>query len=297
MTERLDGKPVAGALLEDGRRRVEAGARAGRRPPMLVSVHRDDPTSPFSVYLRRQSRTAALAGVGFRDLGIARDADATTLRTRLAELDADPNVDAVLVEHPLPPALDFLGAVASLRPEKDVDGVGPSSLGHLLAGRPIHAPAVAVGAIALARHYGIRLSGQRVAVIGRSATVGLPLALLLLTKGAGGDATVTVAHSATPHLAQVLDGSEIIFSCAGRPGLLGRSNVPRGATVIDVGLSTVADPSAPSGVRMAGDADAAALEGWASALTPVPGGVGPVTVARLMSNAVDAWERLAGSLR
>lgn len=283
---------MAEALLEASRRRVEEGERLGRRPPALVSVHRAAAT-PFSVYLRRQQKTAALAHVGFREEALPPQATASVLRERIATLDTDAGVDAVLLEHPLPAELDFQGAVAGLRPEKDVDGVGPVSLGRLVTGLPIHAPAVALGAVALARHHGVRLSGRRVAVVGRSATVGLPLALLLLAKPLGGDATVTVAHSATPNLARALEGADVIFSCVGRPGLLDRATVPRGAAVIDVGLSTVPDPTRPGGLRSVGDADAAALDGWASALTPVPGGVGPVTVAQLMRSAVDAWERLA----
>lgn len=285
---------MADALLGACRRRSDAAERDGRRRPSLVSVHRGAPT-PFSVYLRRQERTAASAGLTFRAETLPSDVDARTLRERLRSLDADAGVDGVLLEHPLPAELDFFSAVSALRPEKDVDGVGAASLGRLLAGQPVHVPAVAAGAIGIARHYGIRLTGRRVAVVGRSATVGLPLALLLLVKGSGGDATVTVAHSATPDLARALDGCDVVFSCAGHPGLLDRSTVPRGAAVIDIGLSTVPDPTKPGGLRSVGDADAAALDGWASALTPVPGGVGPVTVAQLMTNAVDGWSRLSGN--
>ncbi|MCI4337591.1 MAG: bifunctional 5,10-methylenetetrahydrofolate dehydrogenase/5,10-methenyltetrahydrofolate cyclohydrolase [Thermoplasmata archaeon] len=289
MTTILDGKPVAEMLLADCRRRVELSTSRGERPPGLVSLHLAQPT-PFSLYLKRQAQTAAVAGVTFRSEGLNPDGGARGLRETVATLERDESVDGVLLEHPLPVPLDFSGAVGMLSARKDVDGVNSESLGRLASGHPAHAPAVALGAIALARFHGIGLKGRRVAVIGRSPTVGTPLALLLLARGLGNDATVTVVHSATPDLSAALSGSEVVFSCAGHPGLLTRATVPKDAAVIDVGLSTIPDPSRSTGVRAVGDADAASLEGWASALTPVPGGVGPVTVAQLMHNVVDGWE-------
>jgi methylenetetrahydrofolate dehydrogenase (NADP+)/methenyltetrahydrofolate cyclohydrolase len=244
------------------------------------------------VYLKHQSKAADAVGIRFEPIALPADAGAKELAALTGRLGADPTVDGVLVEHPLPPSFDFLGAVARLPVEKDVDGVGPANLGRLLARRPVQVPAVALAALRVAQHYGIAVAGRRVAVVGRSETVGLPLALLLLGRGPTADATVTVAHSKTPDLAAALLGSEVVFSCAGQPGLLDRSVVPKGAAVIDIGLSTTPDPTRPSGVRIVGDADAASLDGWASALTPVPGGVGPVTVACLMGNAVRGWELL-----
>ncbi|HZY92525.1 MAG TPA: bifunctional 5,10-methylenetetrahydrofolate dehydrogenase/5,10-methenyltetrahydrofolate cyclohydrolase [Thermoplasmata archaeon] len=293
MTRRLEGKAVAEALLAGARSKVEQLRSAGRPPPVLASVHRGAQT-PFAVYLRRQSKAAASVGIGFRDEGLPPAADTQILRQRVAALNQDPTVHAVILEHPLPPGLDFLGAIQQLRPEKDVDGVGPLNLGLLVSRRAIQAPAVARGAMAIARHYGVPIAGQRVTVIGRSETVGVPLALLLLARGEGADATVTVAHSRTRDLAKTLASAQVIFSCAGAPGLLSRSVVPEGSVVIDVGLSTVPDATQPSGQRVVGDADATALEGWVEALTPVPGGVGPVTVAQLMANAVHGWELLTG---
>ena len=293
MTERLDGRPVASAILDAVKRRVEEGRGRGARAPMLASVHLAA-TSPFSFYLKNQAKVAASAGVDFRALALPEDADAPGVATLCSGLDRDPSVDAVLVEHPLPAALDFLRAVSALRPEKDVDGVSPVNLGRLVARRPIQVPAVALAAMAILRHYQIPVAGRRVTVVGRSETVGVPIALLLLARGEGGDATVTVAHSATRELKQALSGSEVVISCAGHPGLLTRDVVPEGAAVIDVGLSTVPDPNAPSGSRSAGDADGRSLDGWAASLTPVPGGVGPVTVAQLMSNVVHGWSLLLG---
>ncbi|HEV8049174.1 MAG TPA: bifunctional 5,10-methylenetetrahydrofolate dehydrogenase/5,10-methenyltetrahydrofolate cyclohydrolase [Thermoplasmata archaeon] len=291
MTSRWDGRAVAESLLEGARAAVRAGVSEGGRPPRLVSVHRGG-ASPFQLYLRQQAKTAARVGIDFQDEMLPESTTSISLRSRLATLDQDPTVDAVLLEHPLPPELGFLSAASTLRLEKDVDGVGAASLGRLVAGQPIHAPAVARGAILLARHYGADFLGRRVTVVGRSETVGLPLALLLAARGLGAEATVTIAHSKTRDLVAALSGAEVVFSAVGQPGLLNRSNVPEGAAVVDVGLSSVPDPTAPSGQRGAGDADAASLEGWARALTPVPGGVGPMTVAALMENTVQAWALL-----
>jgi methylenetetrahydrofolate dehydrogenase (NADP+) / methenyltetrahydrofolate cyclohydrolase len=291
VTERLEGRPVAAAIDAATAQR----SRAGRRPAKLVSVHRDV-DSPFRFYLKRQAKAAAAVGIAFEDRGIAAEAAPSTLIETMRALDASSDVDAVLLEHPLPPPLDFLSAIAGLRAEKDVDGVGIENLGRLVAQRPLHVPAVARAALSIARHYRVPLEGEPVAVVGRSETVGIPLALLLAGKVEGVSATVTVAHSRTKALARALADTRTIFSCAGRPGLLDRSVVPEGAYVIDVGLSSLPDPSAPGGSRAVGDADAASLDGWAGGLTPVPGGVGPVTVAELMDGVVRARDLLAAGV-
>jgi methylenetetrahydrofolate dehydrogenase (NADP+) / methenyltetrahydrofolate cyclohydrolase len=291
VTERLEGRPVAAAIDAATSER----SHRGPRPPKLVSVHRDV-DSPFRFYLKRQAKAAASVGIAFEDRGIPSEAAPSALIDTLRALDASNEVDAVLLEHPLPPPLDFLGAIAALRAEKDVDGVGIENLGRLVAQRPMHVPAVARAALAIARHYRVPLEGESVAVVGRSETVGLPLALLLAGKAEGVHATVTVAHSRTKALGRSLAGARTIFSCVGRPGLLDRSTVPEGAFVIDVGLSSVPDPTAPGGSRPVGDADASSLDGWAGGLTPVPGGVGPVTVAELMDGVVRARDLLGAGV-
>jgi methylenetetrahydrofolate dehydrogenase (NADP+) / methenyltetrahydrofolate cyclohydrolase len=284
VTERLDGKPVAEAIDAATRERLRT---ASDPPASLVSVHRAV-ESPFRFYLKRQAKAAEAVGVRFRDESLAATDGPTELIRRIEALDGDPSVHAVLLEHPLPAPFDFLDAISRLRPEKDVDGVGAPNLGKMVAQRPVHVPAVARAAIAIARHYRLPIEGERVVVVGRSETVGLPLAILLAGRAEGMNATVTVAHSRTRALGEALAGARTIFSCAGHPGLLTRDIVPRGAAVVDVGLSSVPDPTAKSGSRAVGDADATSLEGWAASLTPVPGGVGPVTVAELMSAVVRA---------
>jgi methylenetetrahydrofolate dehydrogenase (NADP+) / methenyltetrahydrofolate cyclohydrolase len=294
MTVRLEGKPVAETINAASRSAVAAAA--GRGPPSLVSVHRGT-DSPFQFYLRRQAKAAEAVGITFRDEALAPGAGPSELEERMRALDRDPGVHAVLLEHPLPAPFDFYRAVAALRPEKDVDGVGATNLGRLVAQRPIHVPAVALAAVAIARHYRLPLTGERVAVLGRSETVGLPLVLLLAGKSAGIHATVTVLHSQTRDLAGALASARTIFSCVGRPKLLTRSVVPEGAHVVDVGTSTIPDPKRPGFQIGVGDADPESLDGWAASLTPVPGGVGPVTVAQLMASSVLAWQQLASPER
>jgi methylenetetrahydrofolate dehydrogenase (NADP+) / methenyltetrahydrofolate cyclohydrolase len=290
MTVRLEGKPVAEALDRATRTQVGA-ASAGAPAPTLVSLHRGV-ASPFRFYLKRQARAAGALGISFREESLVPSDGPAELVARLRSLDRDPTVHGVLLEHPLPPPFDFLRAVDELRPQKDVDGVGSRNLGRLVAQRPIHVPAVARAAVAIAQHYRLPLDGERVVVLGRSETVGLPLSLLLAARAPGPNATVTLAHSKTRDLAGALAGARTIFSCVGQPGLLQRSLVPEGAHVVDVGLSSVPDPDRPGTAKAVGDADARSLDGWAASLTPVPGGVGPVTVAELMANVVRAWMSL-----
>jgi methylenetetrahydrofolate dehydrogenase (NADP+)/methenyltetrahydrofolate cyclohydrolase len=290
MTIRLDGRPVADAIDRATRASVAEGG-SGAVAPSLVSVHRGL-DSPFRFYLRRQAKAAAALGITFRDMALEPGDGPEELVASLRSLDRDPTVHGVLVEHPLPPPFDFFRAVDELRPEKDVDGVSPRNLGRLVAQHPVQVPAVARAAFAIAQHYHLPLEGAATAVVGRSTTVGLPLAVLLASAPPGGNAAVTVLHSKSGDLAQRLRGARTIFSCVGRPGLLNRQTVPEGAHVVDVGISSVPDPDRPGTSMAVGDADAKSLDGWAASLTPVPGGVGPVTVAELMAATVRSWRNL-----
>lgn len=291
-TQRWDGLPVARDLLERTRARVERVRRAGAPLPTIASVAVGE-GGPFHVYQRQQARTAEKAGVTFQGHLLPEDVPAHRIESLLGELDRDPAVSGVLLQHPLPSSLNFERLIAVLRPEKDVDGVSDLSLGRLAGQHPGHIPAVTLAVRSILKHYGVVPSAERTVIIGRSATVGIPLALLLLLRGPEGDATVTVAHSRTPRLDEVTRSATLLVPCVGRPGLLHRGNVSHGAAIVDVGLSTgpVDEKGRPA---VLGDADLAALEGWARAISPVPGGVGPVTVAHLMENTVNAWSRQLG---
>jgi len=290
MTVRLEGKAVAERIDETTRAAVR-GLAPGGSVPCLASVHRGV-DSPFRYYLKRQAKAAATLGIAFRDEPLRAGDGPPELVGRLVALDRDPNVHAVLLEHPLPPPFDFYRAVAALRPAKDVDGVGTANLGRLVAQMPVQVPAVALAAVAVATHYRLPIEGERVVVLGRSETVGLPLALLLAGKGIGLNATVTVVHSKSRDLKGALANARTIFSCVGRPGLLSRETVPEGAFVVDVGVAPVPDPARPGSSKTVGDADYEDLDGWAGGVTPVPGGVGPVTVAKLMASTLEAYRLL-----
>ncbi len=290
-TLRWEGKSLADQLYARTRSRVESIRKHARGPPLLASVAVGE-GGPFNVYQRQQGKMAERAGIEFSATLLPEDVRQHDLEAKVRALASDPSVSGVILQHPLPGSLDFLRAVSLLPASMDVDGVGSENLGRLAAHRPVQVPAVAQASRDLLLHYQVRPEGRRVVVVGRSETVGIPTALLLLLRGPQGDATVTVAHSRSKDLDSILRTGEIVISCVGRPGLLRRSNIAQGAFVVDVGLSTTPDPSRPTGVRMEGDADARDLEGWAGAITPVPGGVGPVTVADLMGNCARAYELL-----
>jgi len=282
----LDGRVVRDAVLADLAARVAAAPRA---PGLAVVLVGDDPAS--RVYVRNKEK--GCERVGYRHwthrLPVATpEADVLDL---VARLNADPGVDGILVQMPLPAPLDADRILAAVDPAKDVDGFHPWNLGLLVSGQPHTVACTPRGVLRLLQHYGIPTAGKHVAIVGRSVIVGRPLALLLNLKGALGDATVTMCHSRTPDLAAHTRRADIVVAAVGVPGLLGRDHIAPGAVVIDVGINRVDDPAARKGYRLVGDVVASELEGHAGALTPVPGGVGPMTIAMLLENTWEAMVR------
>jgi methylenetetrahydrofolate dehydrogenase (NADP+)/methenyltetrahydrofolate cyclohydrolase len=280
----LDGA----ALARQIRRRVRAEAeelraRTGVTPKLAAILVGNDPAS--EVYVANKARDCARAGLDSTVLRLPADTPWPRLQAVLEELGADPAVHGILVQQPLPPHLDPAAVAAHTDPRKDVDGLHPLSAGHLLRGEPGQGfvPCTPLGVLELLRHYDIPLRGRRAVVVGRSTLVGKPLALLLLAA----DATVTVCHSRTPDLGEATREADVICLAAGRPGLLRPDMVRPGAVVVDVGINRVGD-------RLVGDADPAVAE-VAGAMTPVPGGVGPMTRAMLLHNTLLAARRLAGA--
>ncbi len=192
---------------------------------------------------------------------------------------------------PLPGHLDGDRVLLAVDPAKDVDGFHPENLGRLVSGRPRAVACTPKGVLRLLAHYDIPVAGQRVAVVGRSVIVGRPMALLLNLKATMGDATVIMCHSRTPDLAAETRRADVLVAALGRPEFLTREHVAPGAVVVDVGINRVDDPAASKGYRLVGDVAAADLDGHAAALTPVPGGVGPMTIAMLLENTWDAMLR------
>jgi methylenetetrahydrofolate dehydrogenase (NADP+)/methenyltetrahydrofolate cyclohydrolase len=282
-TRLLRGQPVRDAVVAGLAEQVR---RAPRPPGLAVLLVGDDPAS--AVYVGRKEQACAELGYRHETWRYPADVAEGEVLERIAALNADPVIDGILVQMPLPQQVRPARVIAALDPRKDVDGFHPDNLGRLTAGHPRFVPCTPKGVLRLLSAYEIPVTGRRIAVVGRSLLVGRPLSILLSLKGDGGDATVTLCHSATPDLAAVTREAEIVVAAMGAPRSLGRNHIHPGAVVVDVGTTRL--EAADGRARLVGDVDADALTGVAAALTPVPGGVGPMTIAMLMENT---WEAMA----
>lgn len=273
------------ALAKDIRVGVAATAAeltaAGVPPRLAVVVATEDESTAW--YVRSIAKAAAKTGIRCDVVHLSADARPDRIRARLAELSADPTVHGIMLQTPLPPGCSVEDLAASIDPDKDVDGVNPLSLGRLGAGLPAFVPATAAAVMALLDHYEVPLSGRHAVVVGRSNVVGKPAAQLLLAR----DATVTVCHRHTRDLAAHTRAADVLVVAVGRIGLITAEHVAPDAVVIDVGTNPTDDGG------LDGDVDAAAVAGRVAALTPVPGGVGPVTTALLLRHTVNSAARSA----
>ena len=288
--QRIDGAAIAAKVLEETKKRAEALLERGIRPGLAVVLVGDDPAS--RAYVRSKDKKAA--DLGFHS--VKKELPASTTQAELLavvdELNRDPAVHGILVQSPPPAHIDETEIVHAIDPRKDVDGFHPVNVGKLAMDNPTgFVPCTPMGCIRLLSEAGIETSGRKAVIVGRSMLVGKPLAMLLMRKGPGGDATVTVAHSRTKDLAAVTREADIVIAAIGRPHFLGAAHIREGAVVIDVGINRVDDPTSPKGYRLVGDVDYDAVAERCAAITPVPGGVGPMTIAMLMSNTVTAAER------
>jgi methylenetetrahydrofolate dehydrogenase (NADP+)/methenyltetrahydrofolate cyclohydrolase len=289
--QRIDGAAVAAKVMEETKARIAALALRGVRPGLAVVLVGDDPAS--RAYVRSKDRKAAELGLHSVKHELAADTSQATLLALVAELNADPSVHGILVQSPPPPQINETEVVLAIDPRKDVDGFHPVNVAKLAMEDPTgFVPCTPLGCIRLLQEAGIETAGKSAVVVGRSMIVGKPMALLLMKRGPGGDATVTIAHSRTRNLAEVTRGADIVIAAIGRPHFLGADHIREGAVVIDVGINRVDDPTHPKGYRLVGDVDYDAVVSKCSAITPVPGGVGPMTIAMLMANCVTAAERL-----
>jgi methylenetetrahydrofolate dehydrogenase (NADP+)/methenyltetrahydrofolate cyclohydrolase len=289
--QRIDGAAVAAKVMEETKARIAALAKRGVRPGLAVVLVGDDPAS--RAYVRSKDRKAAELGLHSVKHELPADTSQATLLALVAELNADPAVHGILVQSPPPPQINEAEVVLAIDPRKDVDGFHPVNVAKLAMEDPTgFVPCTPLGCIRLLQEAGIETAGKSAVVVGRSMIVGKPMALLLMKRGPGGDATVTVAHSRTRNLAEVTRGADIVIAAIGRPHFLGVEHIREGAVVIDVGINRVDDPANPKGYRLVGDVDYDAVASKCAAITPVPGGVGPMTIAMLMANCVTAAERL-----
>jgi methylenetetrahydrofolate dehydrogenase (NADP+)/methenyltetrahydrofolate cyclohydrolase len=289
---RIDGAAVAAKVLEETKQRVAALRQRGIQPGLAVVLVGDDPAS--RAYVRSKDRKAAELGLHSVKEELPADTTQEQLLALVEKLNADPAVHGILVQSPPPPQIDEAAIVRAIDPRKDVDGFHPVNVAKLALEDPTgFVPCTPLGCIRLLLDYGIETAGKNAVVVGRSMIVGKPMALLLMKRGPGGDATVTVAHSRTKDLAAITRAADIVVAAIGRPHFLGSDHIREGAVVIDVGINRIDDPSNPKGYRLVGDVDYDAVAERCAAITPVPGGVGPMTIAMLMSNCVTAAERLS----
>lgn len=292
--ELIDGKAVAAQIKKEIAAEVEQRLSAGKRRPHLAAilVGHDGGSETYVAH-----KIKACEECGFKSTLIRFESTPEeplaeeTLMGAIAQLNADPDVDGFIVQLPLPRHIDEQKVIEAILPEKDVDGFHPSNVGRQSIGLPCFHSATPAGIVELLRRYGISTRGKNVVIIGRSNIVGKPLAAMLMQKGDPGDATVTVCHSATPDVAEVSRRADILVCATGRPASVTADMVKDGATVIDVGTTRVPDATRKSGWRLSGDVDFAQVAPKCSYITPVPGGVGPMTIVSLMQNTLQAARR------
>ena len=289
--ELIDGNLIAAAIVAE--LKAEVAAIPGRKPCLALVRVGEDPASVS--YVRKKEQTAAEIGIDGRLLLPPVTITQAELEAEVDRLNADPAVDGILVQSPLPAGLDERAIFRRIDPAKDVDGLHPLNLGKVAqdddSGLASCTPS---GVMELLARKGVDLKGQHVVVLGRSLLVGKPVALLALQKKAGANGTVTVCHSGTANLAALTVQADVLIAAIGRPEFVTADMVKPGAVVIDVGINRVADATKRSGYRLVGDVHFPTVAPKARLITPVPGGVGPMTVAMLMRNTVKAWRGRAG---
>jgi methylenetetrahydrofolate dehydrogenase (NADP+) / methenyltetrahydrofolate cyclohydrolase len=289
----IDGKAVAERINEQTRLKINRLKKRGIVPGLAVVLVGDDPAS--MAYTRNKDRTSKNLGFFSRKIDLRKETSQSELLKIVGELNADPAVHGILVQSPPPPHIDEEKIVVAIDPVKDVDGFHPMNVGKLAIGDPTAlVPCTPLGCQRLLLDSEIETRGAHVVIIGRSMLVGKPLALLLMRKGKGGDATVTVAHSRSQNLADICRTADILVAAVGKPEFVRGEFVKEGAVVIDVGINRVEDQASEKGYRITGDVAFEETASKARAITPVPGGVGPMTVAMLMVNTVIACENQTG---
>jgi len=274
----LDGKGLAARRLELLKEDIIEG---GLSPTLATVIVGDDPAS--HMYVRMKHRACEQVGISSVNISLPEDTTTRTILERIRQLNEDPDIDGILVQLPLPKSIDTEAVLAAILPEKDVDGFHPLNMGRLVTGLPGPRPCTPKGIMTLLHENKISIGGKRAVVVGRSVDVGRPIALLLLHA----DATVTMCHSKTENLKEITKQADILVSAAGKAGIITADMVKPGATVVDVGKNQVNG-------KLCGDVAFDEVEKIAGAITPVPGGVGPMTIASLMENTADIARNRCG---
>jgi methylenetetrahydrofolate dehydrogenase (NADP+)/methenyltetrahydrofolate cyclohydrolase len=277
----LDGRAAAKAVRAELGQRIAVLQTRGVKPGLRILQIGSDPAS--SIYVASKVKASAKVGIDARVERLLDSASFVDIADVIGEWDRDPSVHGFIVQLPLPRGIDSNAVLGLVNPDKDADGLSPASLGALAAGHPGFMPATPLGIIELLLRNGITMPGRRVVIVGRGELVGRPLASMLLLRGERGDATVTVCHSRTRDLGAICRTAEILVVATGRAGLVTGEMVGEGVVVVDAGTNSI-------GGKLVGDVDFESVAAKASAITPVPGGVGPMTVAMLLANTVRAAE-------
>jgi len=286
--EIIDGRIISEQVLSELAPRLSRLKEEGVVPSLAVVLVGENPSS--ASYVRSKERACEKVGISSVVHRLPDSVKQKELIDLVKRLNADRGVHGILVQLPLPNHIDESSVIETVLPAKDVDGFSPVNMGRLLAGQDCFAPCTPLGVIELLNRSGHSPEGKYVVIIGRSNIVGKPLAALLIQKKKGGNATVTVCHSATKNLAGITKQADILVAAVGKPGFVTADMVKHGCVVIDVGMNSIPDASSKSGHRLIGDVDFERVKNVAGALTPVPGGVGLMTVAMLISNTVKAAE-------
>lgn len=288
----LQGAPVRDRIFEELSHQVKQARRA---PGLAVVLVGDDPAS--AVYVSHKEKGCAAVGFHRETHRLAADVPEDEVLGLIDRLNADAAIDGILVQLPLPAGLDSDRILLRVDPRKDVDGFHPENLGRLVAGAPRFVSCTPKGIVKMLEHYGVEVPGREVAIVGRSVIVGRPLSLLMSLKGPGANATVTNCHSGTRDLARVTSRADIVVAAIGVPRMLGPEYIREGAVVVDVGINRIEAPERKSGTRLVGDVDFDAVADRCAAITPVPGGVGPMTIAMLLENTWEAYRRFGAEGR
>jgi len=284
----LDGKAIAYELTASVASEITVIKRkqSGFSPGLAAVVVGEDPAS--KVYVRNKKRLAIDVGMQALDYSLPESTTQNELKKYVTKLGEDPRVDGILVQLPLPPHIDQDQVIDSINPDKDVDGLHPYNVGLLVKGQPRFVPATPAGVQHILVQSGIKISGKHVVICGRSEIVGKPLALLLMQRNVGANATVTVCHSKTENLAKITSQADILIAAVGQQNFITADMVKQGSVVIDVGTNRIQDTSRKSGYRLVGDVDFENVRNIVYAITPVPGGVGPMTIAMLLKNTLES---------
>jgi methylenetetrahydrofolate dehydrogenase (NADP+)/methenyltetrahydrofolate cyclohydrolase len=293
MGELIDGKRIAAEIKAELKSEIESlKEKVGRAPGLGVILVGDNPAS--HVYVRHKRKACDELNIFPEESLLENDTEESVLREKIEELNEDDRIDGILLQLPLPDHLDEDAMVSLIDTAKDVDGFHKLNLGRLLWGRELFVACTPFGIQQLLLRSGVKIEGSHVVIVGRSNIVGKPLAALLMQKKEGANATVTICHSRTKDLGEVTRTADILVAAMGRARTITAEMVKAGAVVIDVGINRLPDESRKSGYRLVGDVDFEAVKDVASKITPVPGGVGPMTIAMLMTNTVRSFKMRHG---